>query len=110
MDKKRWLPSKLTRRFGNQQRWFKVLSALSGTDTAYGSREEGRLTPKRRLISGLKTEQEFLGAEERTGIPGRGHCLYTERRNHRYKLGSPNIEPSLCWWAVVVGKRRWMEK
>lgn len=31
--------------------------------------------------------------------------VYRQEKPPWYRLGSQNIEPGLCWWAVVVGKR-----
>lgn len=48
-------------------------------------------------------EWEFPGAEERTGIPGRAHCLSIDRRSH------PSIgwKPKRRTQSALLGCRLW---
>lgn len=50
MDKKWWLPSKLTGRSGNQATVVQCLERIVEDWHSLGSTEEGHLTPKRHLI------------------------------------------------------------
>lgn len=84
MTKKWWLPSKLERRrVGNQATMVQCLERIVRDRHSLWTQGGGAPNPKE--ISSLRLK-DAIGisdsAEDRTGIPGRGQCLYTDRRNH----------------------------
>lgn len=84
----------------SNQLWFDALCAFVGDRHSLWKQGGGALNPKGTSKVKLKDGvRKFVGAEERTGILGRGRCLSTDRINHP-GTGKTQTEPSLCCWAA----------
>lgn len=91
MNKKWWLPSKLTRRrVGNQATMVQCLQLIVRDWHSIWKQGGGAPNPKETSSLRLNDATGIsTSAEERTGFPGRGQCLYTDRRNHQAQAGKP---------------------
>lgn len=97
MDKKWWLPSKLTERFGNQATVGQCLECIVWD--RHSLWEPGGGAPNSQETSNLRLKDGVgISRCRREDWHSRQRALpvYSQEKPPWYRLGSPHTEPSLC--------------